>query len=173
MKNRDDAIVRKIVEWCNETQEAVSMFGDKEVFANNKVYRNAACMPVLQIGELCKLVSEEMRNQYTEIDWRGWCGIRDILAHQYSNLDIDKTWQIIDIEVPKLKSSLVQIICDIDQKAIDRIGRIVEKNKFENVKSEDVYHAIVDDTGVSLNAFSDEKIVEFIRNKVIVDNSNN
>ena len=44
-------------------------------------------MPILQIGEMCKLISAEMRESNPQIDWSGWCGIRDIMAHQYTNLD--------------------------------------------------------------------------------------
>ncbi len=51
MKNRDDALVRRILKYCCETEAAVEMFGNSEnVFASNTVFRNAACMPIMQIG---------------------------------------------------------------------------------------------------------------------------
>lgn len=101
MKNRDDALLRRIVEYCNETEAAVNLFGNEEIFKNNKIYRNAACMPIMQIGELCKLVSTGMKDATPQIDWRGWCGVRDIMAHQYTNIDYKKTWDIITVDLPK------------------------------------------------------------------------
>ena len=163
MKNRDDALLRRIVEYCKEVEDAVDFFGDEEEFKKNKIYRNAVCMPVMQIGELCKLVSDETREANSYIDWRGWCGIRDIMAHQYTNLDYKKTWVIIEADLPKLKSYILKLLCEIDEISIKRINQVICDYKLGSVNANDVYHRIVDDTGISLNMFSDEKIVEFIK----------
>lgn len=61
-------------------------------------------MCILQIGELCKAVSDEMRTEETAVPWKEWCGIRDIFAHQYSNLDIQSAWDTIQNDVLKLQS---------------------------------------------------------------------
>ncbi len=29
------------------------------------------------------------------VPWKEWCGIRDIFAHQYSNLDCQSAWDTI------------------------------------------------------------------------------
>ena len=163
MKNRDDALLRRIIEYCSETEEAIKFFGGEDVFRNNKVFRNAACMPIMQIGELCKLVSNDTRESNPQIDWRGWCGVRDIMAHQYTNLDYKKTWLIIEKDLPKLKTDINNIISQIDNEAIERISRIMDENHIEKYKAEEVYHSIVDNSGVSINVFSDEKIIEFIK----------
>lgn len=52
-------------------------------------------MCILQIGELCKVVSEELRIREKASPWKEWCGIRDIFAHQYSNLDYQSAWDTI------------------------------------------------------------------------------
>jgi uncharacterized protein with HEPN domain len=166
MKNRDDALLRRIVDYCNETEAAVELFGDEEVFKNNKIYQNAACMPIMQIGELCKLVSDDIKNDYSKVDWRGWCGVRDILAHQYTNLDCQKTWEIISVDLPNLKKVILDILKEVDNNSIERIKKVIEEYKISGVEPGYVYHRIIDDTGISLNAFSDEKLVEFIREKM-------
>lgn len=87
------------------------MFGnDFDCFAKNSVYRNACCMCILQIGELCKLVSTDIRNEYKNIPWRSWYGIRDIFAHQYSNLDLESAWETITTDLPNLKTDIIQIL---------------------------------------------------------------
>ena len=56
MKSKDYFVIKKILEYCNQVNEAVNMFGnDFNSFAKNSVYRNACCMCILQIGELCKV----------------------------------------------------------------------------------------------------------------------
>ena len=163
MKNRDDSLVRRIARYCDEVDAAVELFGNsQDLFMENRVYRNAACMPIMQIGELCKLISEEMREEYNHVDWRGWCGVRDILAHQYTKLDCGKAWHIIDKDLPKLKGQLSEILFQIDKDGIGRIEVIIKANDISGVNANEVYHKIVDDTGISLNAFSDKKIIEYI-----------
>ncbi len=163
MKNRDDALIRKINEYCEEVEAAIDCFGDKEEFQNNKVFRNAACMPIMQIGELCKLISDELRNEECEIDWKGWCGIRDILAHQYTNIDYKKTWGILTEDLPALKERVSAILKEKDTTSIERIGRVIRENGIDEVDSESVFHRIVDGTGISVDMFSDKKLCELIR----------
>lgn len=163
MKNRDDALLRKISEYCNESSSAVDMFGnDYSIFSNNVIYRNACCMPIMQIGELCKLISDLAKEQYSDIDWRGWCGVRDIMAHQYSNLDFQKTWQIVSVDLPKLKIKVDEILKVLDGYNIDRIDKILDDNNITNMSAETIYKEIITNTGISLNAFSNEKLLEYI-----------
>ncbi len=87
------------------------MFDNRfDAFKENSVFRNAACMCILQIGELCKVVSDELREEESKIPWREWCGIRDIFAHQYFTLDYDSAWDTIQHDLPELESELQRII---------------------------------------------------------------
>ena len=111
MKSKDVIILKKILDYCNQAEEACQMFHNNyEIFVNNSVYTNACCMCVLQIGELCKLVSGELREENEMIPWKQWCGIRDIFAHQYSNLDYQSAWDTIQIDLPELKSEISNIL---------------------------------------------------------------
>lgn len=88
MKNKDIIILKKILDYCSQLDEACDMFdNDYNNFLSKSVFQNACCMCILQIGELCKVISEELRIQEKSVPWKEWCGIRDIFAHQYSNLD--------------------------------------------------------------------------------------
>ena len=40
---------------------------------------------------------------------------------------------------------------------------VMDENGIQKGSPEEVYHRIIDGTGISMNQFSDEKIVEFIR----------
>ena len=111
MKNKDIIILKKILEYCKQVSEACEMFGnDYEKFVNVSVFQNACCMCILQIGELCKVVSDELRAAETDIPWREWCGIRDIFAHQYSNLDYQSAWDTIQSDLPELKEEVERIL---------------------------------------------------------------
>ena len=115
MKNRDIIILKKILDYCTQLEEACSMFNnDYNTFIHNSVFQNACCMCILQIGELCKIVSEQLRAQENIIPWKEWCGIRDIFAHQYSNLDHESAWSTIQTDLPELKTEISRILNHIE-----------------------------------------------------------
>ena len=115
MKNRNYMVLKKIVKYCNQIDEANNAFTPSlEEFAQNSVYRNACCMCVLQIGELAKALTEDFRNEYKGVKWRGWCGIRDIFAHQYSGMKIDVAWDTVENDVPKLKEYVERILRELE-----------------------------------------------------------
>lgn len=111
MKHKDIIILRKIIEYCDQCNEAVTMFdNDFEKFKTVSVFQNSCCMCILQIGELCKVVSDDLRVQAKDIPWKEWCGIRDIFAHQYSNIDYDSAWSTIQDDVPELKEKATELL---------------------------------------------------------------
>ncbi len=62
MKNSDRIILKKILKYCRQIEEACDMFdNDYNNFVGKPVFQNACCMCILQIGELCKAVSDEMK----------------------------------------------------------------------------------------------------------------
>ena len=64
-RKRDEVIVGKILRYCDETAKTHKAFhNDKELFFNEEegfIYRNSITMPILQIGELVKNLSEDFR----------------------------------------------------------------------------------------------------------------
>jgi len=58
-------------------------------------------------------LSEELKTQANDVPWKSWCGIRDIFAHQYSNLDIQSAWDTIQHDLPELKNNAEKILAEI------------------------------------------------------------
>ena len=114
MKNKDIIVLKKILDYCKQVEEACSMFENNyEKFVNISVFQNACYMCILQIGELCKVVSMELREKEKVVPWKEWCGIRDIFAHQYSNLDHQSAWGTIQEDLPELKSEVERILKEL------------------------------------------------------------
>ena len=42
--------------------------------------------------------------------WKAWCGIRDVFAHQYANIDYKIAWDTIQEDVPLLKAKIEEIL---------------------------------------------------------------
>lgn len=110
MKNKDTIVIKKILQYCSQAEEAIDMFySDYKLFKTNSIFQNACWMGMLQLGELAKLLSDECKQKYNDIPWRGWRGIRDIFAHQYSNPDAASAWLTLTKDVPTLKVRCMEI----------------------------------------------------------------
>lgn len=62
------------------------------------------------IGEAAKNVSDAERGRRPEIPWRAIAGTRDRLAHAYFDVDLDRLWQIVSVDlralIPALEAAL-------------------------------------------------------------------
>ena len=102
---RDRSVVRHMARYCREIDAAFAAFGDSEaVFLENPVFRNAVSMPVQQIGELAKRLSDGFIAAHPQSPWRQIKGMRDWFAHQYLNMDADVIWAVAKEDLPPLKA---------------------------------------------------------------------
>jgi uncharacterized protein with HEPN domain len=62
------------------------------------------------IGEASKSLSEEVKNKYPEIPWRAIGDMRNVLAHQYFEVDPEKIENVINDSLNTLKNSVLDAI---------------------------------------------------------------
>ena len=103
--SRDIRILEHITDYCDQISEAVERFGaDLSIFLNDRVYRNAVSLCILQIGELVSILTEEFKQNYSDIPWREIKLMRNIVAHRYGTIDYTITWDVVQNDIPKLKA---------------------------------------------------------------------
>ena len=64
------------------------------------------------LGEAAKDLSDEMRARYPAIPWRDMMGTGDRLIHHYFGIYQEIVWQIVQQDLPDLKSQIIQIISE-------------------------------------------------------------
>ena len=112
--NRDIDILEKIIQYCNEIEEANQQFGNSlDVLKENSVYRNAVAMCILQIGELVGHLSERFKVTHDQMPWHDIKAMRNIAAHKYGSFDADMLWETIMGDIPDLKI-YCEKICERD-----------------------------------------------------------
>lgn len=79
---------------------------------------DAVCMQYLALGEavkqLDKLTGFTLQEQVPDQDWKGIMGFRDVLAHQYFNIDPRQVLWITREALPALLQQLKQIKASCD-----------------------------------------------------------
>lgn len=108
MLHRDSIILSKI---SNEITIALDMISGItfEEFDSNEMLKRAVCMTVINIGELVKSLSSDIRQQYKTIPWREIAGFRDIAAHKYQTLHMEDVYKTVIDDFPVLADNLKKI----------------------------------------------------------------
>ncbi len=87
---------------------------DRATLASDPVVQAAAQRWIEVLGEAASHVSEETKSAHPNIPWRDIIGTRVILAHAYFHIDQDIIGQVIDRDVPALRSHLQVIVDALD-----------------------------------------------------------
>lgn len=98
-----------IAEAINEI-EAYTAGQHFDTFLTNSMMRFASVKQIEIIGEAANLLSDETKELAPSIPWKQIIGLRHILVHEYFGIDSNLIWQIIEQDLPLLKSELTGLL---------------------------------------------------------------
>jgi uncharacterized protein with HEPN domain len=74
------------------------------------------CMQFLAAGEslkrLDRLYPGLLQNRYPHVDWKGAMGFRDVIAHQYFDLDVEQVLVICEQSLPDVIAAIQDLLRD-------------------------------------------------------------
>ena len=80
---------------------------------------SAICMQLIVIGETVSRIKKQQGNEYLAnydgIDWRSVVGLRNVLAHNYFQIDIELVYEICDQSIPSLKKVIERMLANIEK----------------------------------------------------------
>lgn len=82
---------------------------DQERFLNSGITYDATLRNLELIGEAATHIPQEVREQFSQIQWRLIIATRNKLIHGYLGIDDDTLWSIIQTDIPELLNQLQQI----------------------------------------------------------------
>ena len=82
----------------------------REAFMASEELQDAVIRNIEVIGEAAKRVSAEARSRMSSLDWKGICGMRDVLIHDYIGVDLDEVWNVVSSRIPELQAVLEQFL---------------------------------------------------------------
>lgn len=96
-----------------ESIELIEGYSQKltpETFTKDQGMQDAIIRRLQIIGEAVKNIHSTFRTKHPEIPWKQMAGIRDILVHEYFDVDLPLTWAVVKRELPSVKEKLKKIL---------------------------------------------------------------
>jgi len=115
--------MREIILFIKDILDSILAIGEyikgksQKEFLENRMIQDAVIRKFEIIGEATKNIPKEFREKYPKIIWKEFAGLRDVLIHSYFGADIERIWNAIEKDLPKLKENISKIIKEEDSKA--------------------------------------------------------
>ncbi|MDT9201328.1 DUF86 domain-containing protein [Limnospira fusiformis KN01] len=93
-----------LIDILKAIQQIISYVEDikKEDLQRDDEKQAAILYRIIIVGEATKRLSPEFRQQYPMIPWREMAGLRDVVIHDYDELDFDILWNVIQVNLPDI-----------------------------------------------------------------------
>ena len=111
--NNDSIYLRHIREAIARIETYTAVGRDR--FLAEWLWQEATIRQFEIIGEATKRLSPEVRRRRPEIAWRRVAGLRDVLIHNYMDVDLDVVWDVSQETIPELKQAVEAILAEESQ----------------------------------------------------------
>ena len=79
-------------------------------FIENRLVFDATLRNLQIIGEAVKNIPVSIKKKHPEVEWRKIAGLRDIIVHEYFEMDHDIIWDVVQYKLPILKAQIQKIL---------------------------------------------------------------
>jgi uncharacterized protein with HEPN domain len=107
--HRDMAYLVDILEAAKMAREYVKGL-DEESFLDEFLVQDAVVRRLEIVGEAARRLSDETRAAIPGLPWQSMIAMRNILIHQYDNVDLPIVWDTVKNDLPTIIATLEPIV---------------------------------------------------------------
>ena len=111
MEDRDKNILLKLKEKAEVLPKLTNGY-DLQGFLGSEVLKLAVSMALINIGELVNRLTDETKQQNPAVPWRDITRLRNVAAHGYDSLDMERIWKIAMEDVPLFLTQIEEILAE-------------------------------------------------------------
>lgn len=105
---KDDSVyLAHILECIHRIEENTAQGRNR--FLSSHTLQDAVLRNLQTMAEATQRLSDSLKARQPNIDWRRIIAFRNVLVHDYLGIDIGRIWQIVEEDVPALKTAIVAL----------------------------------------------------------------
>jgi uncharacterized protein with HEPN domain len=93
---------------CIARIEEYTSRGESSFFQSTQI-QDSVIRNLEIIGEATKRLPESLKLMYPYVPWKNMSGLRDVLIHDYLEVDLNLVWNVVVINLPPLKLQITKI----------------------------------------------------------------
>lgn len=109
MKKDPKILLLDILDSIEQIKKYTENISEDKFFDNLQI-QDAVVRRIGIIGEAVKNLPTTFRNKHPDIPWKKIAGTRDVIIHDYSGIDIDLVWEIVNKDILKLKNQISKLL---------------------------------------------------------------
>jgi uncharacterized protein with HEPN domain len=106
---KDDRLYLIHIQEAIERIEEYTQEGE-EFFLDDRKTQDAVLRNLHTLAESSQRISEALKEQYPQVDWRILSAFRNVVVHDYLGISLHRVWDIVENDLPGLKKSIVVIL---------------------------------------------------------------
>jgi uncharacterized protein with HEPN domain len=111
---RDYKLYLKDILTAIESIEEFTAGMDLDAFQADDKTVSAVTRKLEILGEACKGIPEDVRQNHPNLPWKEMAGMRDKLIHLYFGVDHQLVWNAIKERLPQVKSAIQKILSKLN-----------------------------------------------------------
>jgi uncharacterized protein with HEPN domain len=110
MQPKELIYLQYIIECIDALLGYANEVGSFEALRKSPLYEDAVLRRIHVMAESMLRLEETSKADMPEIPWRAIKNFRNLIVHQYFEVDMDKVWHLIHNDLPVLKTAIKRIM---------------------------------------------------------------
>lgn len=103
---KDDRLYLIHIKECIERIESYIVGKDKRQFLDSTLIQDAIIRNLQVLAESTQRLSDDIKENRSEVDWFKIAGFRNVLVHDYLGIEIERVWNVLEKDLPVLKKAI-------------------------------------------------------------------
>jgi uncharacterized protein with HEPN domain len=105
---KDSKYIDRVIKYINKINRYLLDIDSYEMFIINEEKVDAVIFNLEQIGETVKKISERYKQNHPEVDWINISGLRNLIAHEYEEVDSLLIYNTVKNNINELLNILLE-----------------------------------------------------------------
>ena len=111
---RDETNLIRLLEHLDYAIEDARAVSSARALESNRILLNSVAMEMTQVQECARRLSDAFHDARPDLPWKELRALRNVLVHEYDEIDVDELYNTVTVDAPRLAASLHPIVDAIE-----------------------------------------------------------